>query len=257
MTTKSYPSNLTDPQWAIIQEILQDTRKRKHSLRDILNAIFYVVKGGIQWRMLPGDLPAWQTVYYYYKKWQRNGTWDLIHDKLRVKIRLRQGKEASPSVGLIDSQSVKSSMLGGARGFDNGKKIKGVKRQIIVDTLGLLLAVVVHRADISDKQGGEFILNRLLKNRGFLPRIWKFYADQAYASLSDWIQQLVESWNLEVVKRPKGAKGFVLLSKRWIVERTFGWISANRRLEKNYERKRQNHEAMVKLAMIRIMINRF
>ena len=257
MMTKSYPSNLTDPQWTILQEILQDTRKRKHSLRAILNGIFYIVKGGIQWRMLPVDLPPWQTVYYYYNKWQADGTWDLIHESLRVKSRKKRGKAASPSVGLIDSQSVKSSMLGGSRGFDSGKKVKGVKRQIIVDTLGLLLAVVVHRADISDKQGGIFVLKRLMKLHWLFPRLQQFFTDQAYASLSVWIGKHWKNWKLDVIKRPKGTKGFVLLTKRWIVERTFAWLSANRRLEKNYERKRQNHELMVKLAMIRIMINRF
>ena len=257
MTTKSYPSDLTDPQWAIIQEILQDTRKRKHSLRDILDSVFYIVKGGIQWRMLPLDKPPWQTVYYYHQKWRSDGTWDLIHEALRAKVRKKHGRDASPSVGLIDSQSVKTSQLGGSRGFDNGKNVKGVKRQIVVDTLGLLLAVVVHRADISDKRGGEFLLNRLIALRFFYPRLRQFFADQAYKSLSEWLKKNWDRWRLDVIKRPKGAKGFVLLPKRWIVERTFAWMTVNRRLEKNYERKRQNHELMLKLAMIRIMINRF
>lgn len=257
MTTTSYPSDLTASQWSIIREILQDTRKRKWELRSILNSIFYVVKGGIQWRMLPKDLPPWQTVYYYFRKWKADGTWELIHERLRTRCRKKAGREVSPSVGLIDSQSVKTSMLGGIRGFDAGKKVKGVKRQIVVDTLGLLLAIVVHRADISDKKGGSYLLARLHSQRFAFGRLRKFFADQGYQGLVQWIKTLTQTWTLEITRRPKGAKGFVLISKRWIVERTFAWISTNRRLEKNYERKVKNHETMAKIAMIRIMIQRF
>ena len=257
MTTTSYPSDLSDLQWSIIQEILQDTRKRKWSFRMILNSIFYVVKGGIQWRMLPKDMPPWQTVYYYFRKWRLDGTWDLLHEELHLKCRVQCNRALSPSVGLVDSQSVKTSLLGGIRGFDAGKKVKGIKRQIVVDTLGLLLAIVVHRADISDKRGGNFLLQRLYKHITIFPRLVKFFADQAYRSLTETIGQISRRWKMEIVKRPKGSKGFVLLSKRWIVERTFAWLSSHRRLEKNFERKIPNHETMVKIAMIRIMIRRF
>ena len=257
MTPTSYPSDLTAPQWAIIQEIIEDGRKRKWSLLLIVNSIFYVVKGGIQWRMLPHDLPPWQTVYYYYRKWKLEGIWDLLHEELRVKCRFEAGKKASPSVGIIDSQSVKSSLLGGPRGFDAGKKIKGCKRQIVVDTLGLLLAIVVHRADLSDKKGGQYLLNRLHKHLFAFPRLITFYADQGYRGIVEWVRNRHKSWSLKIIKRPKGTKAFVVLPKRWIVERTFAWLSANRRLEKNYERILTNHETMVKIAMIRIMIQRF
>ena len=257
MITTSYPSDLTDSQWAIIREILQDTRKRKWSLSQILNSIFYVVKGGIQWRMLPKDMPPWQTVYYYFRKWKADGTWDLIHEELRLKCRKKANREASPSVGLIDSQSVKTSFLGGIRGFDAGKKVKGIKRQIVVDTLGLLLAIVVHRADISDKRGGGFLLKRLYKEVAIFPRLVKFFADQGYRGLVEMTKKISQGWSVEIVKRPKDTKGFVLLTKRWIVERTFAWLDAHRRLGKNFERKVPNHETMVKIAMIRIMVRRF
>ncbi|GAB3813407.1 hypothetical protein GCM10028895_30890 [Pontibacter rugosus] len=154
----TYPSDLTDTQWQCIEKLLEDEvliRKRSWPLRSILNAIFYVSKGGIQWRMLPSDLPPWQTVYYYYRKWRQNGCWEMLHDCLCKKVRGKHGREDSPSVGILDSQSVKTVQQGGQRGYDAAKRVKGRKRHLVVDTLGLMIMVIVHRADIDERQGAS------------------------------------------------------------------------------------------------------
>ncbi|GHT34554.1 hypothetical protein AGMMS49574_22210 [Bacteroidia bacterium] len=174
----TYPTNMSDSQWSAILVILKDKRKRKHSLREIFDAIFYMLKTGCQWRMLPHDFPKWQLVYYYFNKWKLEGTIEEIHEVLRDKTRKDAGRERSPSLGLIDSQSVKTTRSGGLRrGIDGGKKTKGRKRHIIVDTMGLLLAVVVHAANIHDSKGAPFVLSEL---RFRFSRLVKIIADGGY-----------------------------------------------------------------------------
>jgi putative transposase len=249
---KKYSTDLTDLQWQFIEKIQKDKRVRKHSLRNIWDAIFYITKSGCQWRMLPGDYPPWQTVYYYFRKWKREGLIEEVHDMLVKKSRHSAGKEEMPSVGIIDSQTVKTtSVAGEARGYDAGKKTKGRKRHIIVDTLGLLLSVVVHSADIQDRDGAKLVMDSI---RYKYNNIVKIFADGGYAGgLIDYVQKTFR-WVLEIVKRD--APGFKVLPKRWIVERTISWINNFRRNSKDYEYLTETSVAMVQLTMIRIMLNR-
>ena len=251
---KTYSSNLTDSQWKTILDILKDKRKRKHTLREIFDALFYLLKTGCQWRMLPLHFPSWKLVYYYFSKWKNDGTIELIHELLRSKTRLKAGKEESPSIGIIDSQSVKTTRIGGLnRGIDGGKKTKGRKRHIIVDTMGLLLAVVVHAANEHDSKAAPLVIAEL---RGRFSRIVKIIADGGYRGVLIENTRKAFGWAVEIVLRSDTSTKFEVLPKRWIVERTFAWFESYRRLSKDFEYQTETSQAMIQLAMIKLMLNR-
>lgn len=252
-SSRRYDSDLTDAQWEAIQPLLADQRLRKHDLRDVVDALFYVVKGGVQWRMLPDSFPPWQTVYYHLRRWMATGLLERLNHALREAVRRKAGREPSPSAAVIDSQSVKTSHVGGPRSFDGGKKVNGRKRHILTDTLGLLLAIIVHPARINDSQRVPHLLDRI---QGRVPRLEVIFADQGYEATPTGLIWRVFGWLLQIVEREPGQKGFVVLKKRWVVERTFSWLGGYRRLSKDYEALPPVSEAMVLLASIRLMTRR-
>jgi putative transposase len=250
----NYSTNLTDSQYGAIIQIIGDTRKRKHPLREILNAIFYLLKTGCQWRMLPCDFPKWQLVYYYFSRWKEDGTFEDIHEVLRDRCREQQKKHRSPSVGLIDSQSVKTTRVGGeSRGVDGGKKVRGRKRHIITDTNGFLLTVEIHAANEHDSKAGFRVIKSLF---GRFERMQKIYADGGYRGELEENIKNVFGWDMEITLRSDKSGGFKPLPKRWVVERTFSWLENFRRLAKDYEYKVSTSEAMIYLAFIVLMLNR-
>lgn len=257
MHRTSYPSDLSDAQWEAIEPLIPPAkpggRPRSVDLREILNGILYLLRSGCAWRMMPHDLPVWSTIYDYFRAFRKGGVWQRVHDALRALLRRQEGREESPSAAIIDSQSVKTTEKGGPRGYDAGKKINGRKRHLVVDTIGLILAVVVHEASIQDRDGAKLVLQRL-KDR--FERLTLLWADGGYAGkLVEWVRGFA-SWTLEIVKRNDDLKGFHVLPRRWVVERTFGWLGRYRRLSKDYEQLPENSEAMVLLAMINLMSRR-
>lgn len=250
----SYPTNLSNSQWQVISKYLNIERIRKYDLREIVNAILYLVKTGCQWRMLPKDFPDWKLVYYYFSSWKKSAVIEHIHESLVEKLRKAGGRNEEPSVGIIDAQSVKSTLVSGEdKGFDAGKKIKGIKRHIIVDTLGLILVVVIQSASVQDRNGAIDVVEKLV---GTWKKIVKIFADGGYSgTLLDKLKERFKI-TVEIVKRNE-QHVFKVLPKRWIVERTFAWIDTNRRNSKHYERLNDTSVAMVHLASIRIMLNRF
>jgi len=258
MKIAQYPTCVSDFQWHIISSLLPRARplgRPRTCLRRVLNAVFYVLKSGCPWRLLPKDFPAWKTVYHHFRSWSRSGLLEAINARLRKILRRFDGRSNQPTAGIIDSQSVRSSGHGGLVGYDAGKKIKGRKRFVCVDTLGWLLGVAITPANIPERTGAKELLQPVLRGH----RLKKIWADGGFSGpeFSNWVSHRQPSTTVEIVKRISAKSGFHILPKRWVVERTFAWMVQHRRLVRDYERSPVCAAAWVFLAMIRIMINRY
>lgn len=255
---RHYPSDLSDAQWLLIEALLPapnlSGRHEKHPRRDIVNAILYVVRTGCAWRQLPADFPPWQTVYWYFTRWERQGVTERMLGELRRRVRRAEGRNDEPSAGLIDSQSVKAAdtVAGTSRGYDAGKKINGRKRFIVTDTLGLLVMVVVVAASVQDRDGAK----TALLHAYLVSPIRFVFADAGFAGrLVEWAAQVLRT-TLQIVRKPVGQKGFAVIPRRWAVERTLAWLTAHRRLARDYERDPAVSEAMIRWAAINLMVRR-
>ncbi len=253
-----YDSSLTDAQWAFLQPLLPALKRRGRPPTDrrrIINAILYVLKGGIQWRLLPGDFPPWQTVYHVFRKWTLDHTWASLNAQLRARVRNQQGRKPQPTAAILDSQSVKSAAHGGTVGYDAAKQIKGRKRHLLVDTLGLVLGVCVTPASTTERDGAKLLLQGVLAWLTALRLLW---VDGGYCGklFAQWVKGLRRKLVVELVKRSDDVQGFRVLPRRWVVERTFGWLMRQRRLVRDPETTEASAGAWIYLATIRIQLRR-
>src|SRR4051794_35912060 len=259
----SYDTSLTDGQWAVIEPLLpvRDPRKGGQPLRYerrlVIDSILYVLGSGCSWRRMPHDLAPWDAAYRWFSAWTADGTWDRVHDTLRDRVREADGRDPQPSAAVLDSQSVKSSEGGEAIGYDAGKKVRGRKRHLLVDTCGLLLKAVVHSASLQDRHGAKRVLTGIHALFPLIALVWVDggYVNSVDSSLVGWAAR-TEGIDLVAVPRNADVKGFQVLPRRWVVERTLGWLGRCRRLARDYERKTTHAEAMIKFAMIRLMAAR-
>jgi len=261
---KKYPSDLTDEQWVILGPMIppakqntQGGRPRKVDMREVLNTLFYLNRSGCQWDMLPHDLLPKSTVYDYFAQWREDGTWAKLVQALRERTRVEAGREPTPSAACIDSQSVKTTEMGGPeRGYDGGKKINGRKRHLLVDTLGLLLVVLMTSAGLDDGVAAPILLGHVTPQA--FPRLVTIFADQKYHNhtLDAWMAEHRAGWHIDVKMRPAGTKGFTPLEKRWVIERTNAWHGRYRRNSKDYERRTESSTAMIQISHIHLMLNR-
>jgi putative transposase len=263
MQNSLYPTDLSDEQWNLLQLVLPPSKAPKRrgrplaDRRRICNALLYFVRAGCAWRLLPRDFGPWQTVYHYFALWTKQGHWQIIHDALRGAVRTDAGKRNEPTAAILDSQTVRAADQAGERGYDAAKKIKGIKRHILVDTLGLLLGVGISKADVPERAGARRFLGQTLAYFRWLRCLW---ADQGYSGdqFAGWVaaRRKTGTLRLEVVPRHKHQRGFAALPKRWIVERTFGWFMKHRRLVRHYEIKPTHGAAWLHISMIGIMLRR-
>jgi putative transposase len=257
---KPYRTDLTDAQWKLLRPLVPPAkpggRPREVDMREIVNTLLYQARTGCQWELLPHDLLPKSTVYDYFAQWRDDGTWQRIVDALRRKVRVQEGRDPTPSAASIDSQSVKTTEVGGERGYDAAKKVNGRKRHVVVDTLGLLMAVMVTAASADDGATAPQTLEQLDRSR--FPRLEVIFADQKYRNqeLDEWLTVHRKRFRIEVVKRPEGKRKFVLLPKRWVSERSFAWSGRDRRHSKDYEYSTESSESWVRISAIGQMLRR-